>query len=188
MARNWTPIVTFVLGITLTIGVYESLRLVRNTSKALTLASNQMTSDPAAAPPLEGRRQAARKMGDERRAAAANPEGRPLLAAQPRTIASRGGPGQTGVKPKAVRAGGVNQRASLAEKRQILMDRLENMTEEEKEAWRAKREARKQRQRDRVAAFRARREAEGGGDIPAGDEPPDEPPAEIADTADPDLP
>ena len=163
MARNWTPALTFVLGVTLTIGVYESLRLVRNTSKALTLASNQMSTEAGPGErPMEARRapnrRAAAGGGGGPRAAAKNPEGRPLLSPQPRQIGARGTPGQSMPKQKAIRAG-ANQRATASEKRQMMMDRLESMTEEEREAWRAKRDARKQRQRDRLDAFRARREA-----------------------------
>lgn len=42
MKTRWTHLLTFLIGVTLTVGVYESRRMLRNTTRALSVASGQM--------------------------------------------------------------------------------------------------------------------------------------------------
>ena len=48
MKTRWTHVLAFLVGITLTVGVYEARRLLRNTSRALSVASGQMVGEAQA--------------------------------------------------------------------------------------------------------------------------------------------
>lgn len=48
MQTRWTHVLAFLVGITLTVGIYEARRLVRNTSRALSVASGQMVGEAQA--------------------------------------------------------------------------------------------------------------------------------------------
>jgi hypothetical protein len=47
MQKSWTHLLAFVVGIALTVGLYESRRLFRNTAWVLTVASGQISGEPA---------------------------------------------------------------------------------------------------------------------------------------------
>lgn len=167
MNKPWAPALTFFLGVFLTVGVYEGLRLVQNARNALNVASNQMQGSDASPP--------------ETRALA-----RP--ADRTRTVQRDAIPRQAARPPEGFEPGAARAKAtrSLSERRQILKDKLAEMTPEEREELAAKRAARKDRQRQRLLQLKALRDRELAG-RPGEGAPLDAPdaPAEPVDTAEP---
>ncbi len=158
MDRRWAPIATFFLGVVLTIGVYEGVRLVTNARQALTMASNQMKGEETPLPEAQAAPSGARRAARATREA---PSG-----LQPRVAKKPGAPrGKSDLSPE--------------EKRQILKARLAEMTPEEREALAERRAAKKkERQRKRLLALKAMRNQrlmQGGPQEPEFEVPIDDP-------------
>ena len=77
MQNKWTPIVTFLAGVVLTVAIYETSRLVQNTSNALSVASSQMKGGEPSAQAPTGLRKPVRREPRRLRTPAAEVAGKP---------------------------------------------------------------------------------------------------------------
>ena len=129
MRRPWTHLLAFLVGIALTVGLYESRRLLRNTARVYTVAQGQISGEPTAPPGQSARRQTLIEKVEE------NPEAARRLAAALEARAD----GQTELSRTAERA---DEGKRLKGLKRAALQGLSN--EELKAIW-ERRQARKER-------------------------------------------